>query len=310
LRLAGILIVTIPGTPWQCRGHTKDISHLSEKLRLFLRRRAPGLIVVLNLYSQKMYNVDYHVLLARSPASAYRVIEKAYRSRAPSAARELLARPLIEALGRSGLYEDEIIEHAARGDDIGVFVALGLLEKESIKDKNQNNKIFKEAVATALACSLRMEEIVARIYSQLAKKLKCPQADSLAPALDYIASGSRAHFNVLISIASALGINVDECRTDDENMLAELEAMYRQLNSRKTVSQEEALAILGKLAAVEENMSEEKYVKLLIPLLTNILEGKMLKLYHSLLESIIRDEENHERIAKIVYDMLVEYLKR
>ena len=54
----------------------KDISHLSEKLRLFLRRRAPGLIVVLNLYSQKMYNVDYHVLLARPPASAYRVIEK------------------------------------------------------------------------------------------------------------------------------------------------------------------------------------------------------------------------------------------
>lgn len=288
----------------------EDISLLSKELRLLLRRRAPGMIVVLNMYSRRMYDVEYHVLLARSPASAYRVLEKAYRGRAPSAARELLARPLIEALRRTSVCEDEIIEHAARGDDIGVFIVLGLVEEESPKYESQDSRGLGEAVATALACSLRIEDIVARIYSQLAEKLEDPLADSLAPALGYIASGSQVHFNVLSSVASVLGIDVGECQAGDENILAELEALYQQLSSRETISREEALAALGKLAAVEKNMNEEEYVKLFIPLLSSILRGRMLKLYHSLLESIIRDEENHERIAKLAYNMLVEDVKR
>ncbi|BES81176.1 hypothetical protein [Pyrodictium abyssi] len=288
----------------------EDASLISEELRLLLRRRAPGMIVVLNTYSRRMYGVEYHVLLARSPASAYRVLEKAYRGRAPSAARELLARPLMEALRRTSVSEDEIIECAARGDDIGVFIALGLAEDTGLEGRDNGGGAFKEAASAALACSIRIEEIAARIYNRIAEKLEGPLADALAPALDYIANSSRVHSSVLSSVASALGISVGKCPDDDKGLLAELEALYRQLSSRDSISLEDALAVFRKLAAVERSINEEEYVKLLIPLLGNMLEGRMLRLYHSLLESIIRDEENHERIAKMVYSLLAEGVKR
>jgi len=58
--------------------------------------------------------------------------------------------------------------------------------------------------------------------------------------------------------------------------LAELKALYQRLSSREIISRDEALAVLGKLAAVEKNMNEEEYVKLLIPLLSNVLRGECL----------------------------------
>ena len=94
----------------------KIVSLLSEELRLLLRRQAPGMIVVLNMYSRRMYGVEYTCFWLGLLPPRTVCLRRRTAVGGPSAARELLARPLIEALRRTSVCEDEIVEHAARGD--------------------------------------------------------------------------------------------------------------------------------------------------------------------------------------------------
>ncbi|WP_143522016.1 ferritin family protein [Pyrodictium delaneyi] len=281
-------------------GPSYDDSRLAEELKVILREKASGFLTVLNFYSRQIYGYKYHVVLARSPASAFNVLETAYKSRALYVARNLLAKPLIEALGVIDVDINKVVELAAKGDDRGIMILLGLAEGE-VYNEDSKVELYK-AVSTALACALRVEKLTAEIYSQLAEKLD----DTLTAALHYIARGSQAHAHVLEHIAETLKLETQHCMPEANDIISELEKLLEWLEDRDKISRREAIAILNKLASAEATTSEEEYMRLLVPLLEDAFEGKTLRLFHGLLESIIRDEENHEKIVKTIYDILLD----
>ena len=105
-------------------------------------------------------------------------------------------------------------------------------------------------------------------------------------------------------IAGELGIRVDEKACPDEpgGLVERLRVLGDNL-AKACPDERELLRVLGFLASLEDHVGEEEYTRMLIPALRSIM-GEKFEVYEPVLESIVRDEENHAAIVRRVYESL------
>ena len=83
-----------------------------------LWRIAPGVMVILNYTSKKIYNYSFAELLVRKPSSAYTVVKKSVRDDAGS---RIIMKSLLAELVDTGEYtSEEIYRKIESGEDVDI----------------------------------------------------------------------------------------------------------------------------------------------------------------------------------------------
>jgi len=273
-----------------------------ERLQREIRRQAPGISTILNVKARNRYGVDFATLLLSSPSKAYQLVLELYGGkRGRWVAERVIARPLA-SLARRNPGIDVVMEMLEQGRDMDIARLLGLpspLQKQG--PEAQQPPGDEKALAEALSCAVLVERLVARVYEGLAR---CSR-NAYSLAFSYIAGESHIHAIIFARIASELGVNVDEkaCPAEHGSIVERLYTIEEML-ARKCPDKEGFLSILGFLASLEESVGEEEYTRMLIPALRTMFGKKLLKVYELVLESIVRDEENHAAIVQYIYEEL------
>ncbi|OWJ55419.1 hypothetical protein Pdsh_01015 [Pyrodictium delaneyi] len=276
-----------------------DKYELVETIQREIRRHAPGLSAVLNLHSKRKYGISFANLLLMSPSKAYRLLTELYGNERGRLVAELVISKPLAALAKSRIDPNQLLKLAEKGKDAEILRMLGLFGFEAEAEKTTAD--MSAVISEALSCAILIEELTSNIYKRLAD---CAGGVT-SIAFTYIASESSTHADIFGFIAKDLGIDVDEnkCPVEPGGLMEQLKKMNRKL-SEECPRRTELFNILRFLASLEEHVGEEDYTRILIPALRTVMSKKDIDVYETILESIIRDEENHATILQRVYERL------
>ncbi len=128
---------------------------------------------------------------------------------------------------------------------------------------------------------MKIEEAVALLYRDLAEKYTGVQKLLLL----YIARESENHAKTFQDILTLVGAGRADCR---ENTILETIEDLR----RKARTKEGAKEVLGIMARLEQTVSEEEYMEIVIRALTEVPSSTDIKLLQELFKAIANDEKN------------------
>jgi hypothetical protein len=263
-------------------------------------------MVVLNSASQKLYGVPYAKLVASSPSSAYKLLLELYGKRADVAAKLLMIIPLLRARGK---HEQISVDHMLRlvkeGDDNGVLSLLELQPPKPLKISiagsiTLEEKVFKDVIS----CVIEVERLAAEAYLRLAQHLDEPYST----ALYYISIESSAHARIYSKIFSTLYREEQPIcrRTQTISFIEELKDVITMFSRGTLPDIKTVVSKLKFLATLENDVDAEYFMMLVSPLLHKVLREPYKTIYGSLLEAIVRDEEDHKRIVANIVSSLEE----
>lgn len=165
---------------------------------------------------------------------------------------------------------------------------------------NKNND--PKTLVNFINCLGVLEDDTARLYKNISMKVEPPILKSL---LLSISEDSLKHFTLLRGVADSIMKTSEKPRNCEKNtgeiwrLLAKLN---KEVDSKKSFSDEELSEVSRKLAFLESIMGEEYYIFVQLKTL-EIMVKEINQLYHIDLESlksvfthIINDEEHHREI--------------
>ncbi len=279
-------------------------SSVEEAIEEYLVKHAPGFMAVLNSVSQKLYGMPYAKLVISSPSSAYKLLLELYGKRADTAAKLLLILPLIRIQKEHEQQPiNQILDLVKKGDDDTVLSLLGLQPAErpsitAMRSITLEEKLFKEIIS----CAIEVEKLAAEAYSRLARYLNEPHST----ALYYISAESSIHARIYSKIFSTL-------YRDEQPVCkrAQTVPFIQELKNIITLSPENTApdikTIINKLrfmATLENDVDAEYFMILVSPVLHKVLREPYKTIYGSVLEAIVRDEEDHKRIVSNIVNRL------
>ncbi len=269
-------------------------------LQDYLRSKGPGLLALLNSLAKRGYGVDYVELLLSAPSIASRLVKSIYAGN-ERVVKTLVVDPLVGVAG-SHISSADVERLINEGRDRELLSLLGVKYSESsqVAGKESVPSPTIDDLFELLSCAILIEKMASRVYGKLTKLLPSP----LDVAARMISVESSIHSTIYENLFNSLFHEKKPmCRRESrENIIVALEEFEKLLDNSPTIDQ--LVSGLRMLGIIESSADAEYFMELAVQPILAALDPRLREIYKPLLEAVMHDEQDHQRLVEALIKWL------